>query len=137
MNPEKKYEHFIFNVDPKQAPERIDKFLQNKIVNVSRSFIQKAIENDMVIVNDNIVKSNYKVRPNDVIKVMSDMEPRVKATVEGEHIPLDIRYEDDDVIVLYKPPGLVVHPGVGNQTGNTCERSGSLSSNTGLACYGR
>ncbi len=111
------HEHYHIVVDPKQLPMRLDKFLLERIEKVSRSFIQNTIADENILINDKVVKSSYKVRPNDVIRVLSDMEPRRKMEVKGQDIALDIRYEDDDILVIYKPPGLVVHPGVGNHDG--------------------
>ncbi|NNE14104.1 MAG: RluA family pseudouridine synthase [Saprospiraceae bacterium] len=96
---------------------RIDKFLLERIEKVSRNFIQNTISDKGVLVNDKVVKPSYKVRPNDVIKIYSSMEPRHKIEVIPEPIDLDIRYEDKDIIIIYKPPGLVVHPGIGNLSG--------------------
>ncbi|NNL92802.1 MAG: RluA family pseudouridine synthase [Saprospiraceae bacterium] len=96
---------------------RIDKFLLERIEKVSRNFIQNTISDKGVLVNDKVVKPSYKVRPNDVIKIYSSMEPRRKIEVIPEPIDLDIRYEDKDIIIIYKPPGLVVHPGIGNLSG--------------------
>lgn len=111
------FEHFRFVADPGQSPIRIDKFLIDRIVGVSRNKIQNAASNGYVRVNDDIVKSNYKIRPNDVITIMMPEEPRERRILEPEEMDLDIVYEDADVIVLNKPAGLVVHPGVGNWTG--------------------
>ena len=114
---EQLYEYKRFVADPGQGPERIDKFLHKRIVGVSRNRIQNAAMDGYVIVNGKAVKSNYKVRPNDEIRIMMTEEPREKTEVLPEKIDLDIRYEDDSLIVLYKPPGLVVHPGIANWTG--------------------
>ena len=104
-------------VDPKQTPVRLDKYLMDRIEKVSRNIIQKGIDNEMILVNGQKSKSNYKVRPKDHIQVFYSESDVHDVDVQGEDIPLDIRYEDKDLIVLYKPPGLVVHPGVGNWTG--------------------
>ena len=107
------YEHFRVVVDKGQDPVRIDKFLFEHLQHSSRNRIQKAAEGGFIHVNDRPVKSNYKVRPDDVVTLMLD-RPRHDTTIEPEDIPLDVVYEDDDVMVINKPAGLVVHPGVGN-----------------------
>ena len=107
------YEHFRFEADPGQAPLRVDKFMQEKLQHSSRNRIQKAAEAGFVHVNDHPVKSNYKVRPGDVVTLMLD-RPRHDSTIEPEDIPLDIVYEDNQLMVVNKPAGLVVHPGAGN-----------------------
>ncbi len=109
--------HHHIIVDRGQEPIRIDKFLMSRLEKVSRNRVQKAIELKSVLVNGKAVKSNYKIRPNDEIKIMMMGEPRERQEVQPEDIPLDIVYEDDAVMVINKPAGLVVHPGVGNFTG--------------------
>lgn len=110
------FEHFRFEADKGQAPLRIDKFLQNKLENTSRSRIQTAAEAGSIHVNNSPVKSNYKVKPLDVISVVLPHPPR-KLELIPQDIPLNIIYEDDQLIVLNKEPGMVVHPGHGNYTG--------------------
>jgi 23S rRNA pseudouridine1911/1915/1917 synthase len=110
------FEHFRFEADKGQAPLRIDKFLQNKLESTSRSRIQTAAEAGSILVNNNPVKSNYKVKPLDVISVVLPHPPR-KLELIPQDIPLNIIYEDDQLIVLNKEPGMVVHPGHGNYTG--------------------
>ena len=107
------YEHFRFVVDKGQLPLRVDKFMFEKLQHSSRNRIQKAADAGFVHVNDRSVKSNYKVRPDDVITLMLD-RPRHDNTIEAEDIPLDIVYEDTELMVINKPAGLVVHPGAGN-----------------------
>ena len=107
------YEHFRFVADAGQAPLRVDKFMLEKMQHSSRNRIQKAADAGFVHVNDRPVKSNYKVRPGDVVTLMLD-RPRHDSTIEPEDIPLDVVYEDDQLMVINKPPGLVVHPGAGN-----------------------
>ncbi len=107
------YEHFRFEVDRGQVPVRVDKFMTEKLQHSSRNRIQKAADAGYVHVNDRPVKSNYKVRPGDIITLMLD-RPRFDSTIEAEDIPLDIPYEDDDVMIVNKAAGLVVHPGCGN-----------------------
>jgi 23S rRNA pseudouridine1911/1915/1917 synthase len=107
------YEHFRFVVDTGQNPVRIDKYMFEKMQHSSRNRIQKAAEAGFVHVNEKPVKSNYKVRPGDIITLMLD-QPRHDSTIEAEDIPLDVVYEDSDLMVINKPAGLVVHPGAGN-----------------------
>ena len=99
--------------DAGQAPLRVDKFMFEKMQHSSRNRIQKAADAGFVHVNDHPVKSNYKVRPGDVVTLMLD-RPRHDSTIEPEDIPLDIVYEDDQLMVVNKEAGLVVHPGAGN-----------------------
>ncbi|MBN2635748.1 MAG: RluA family pseudouridine synthase [Prolixibacteraceae bacterium] len=110
------FEHYHLTVDPGQSPVRVDKFLSNRITNASRSRLQTAAEVGCILVNNAPVKSNYKVKPNDDIQIVMDY-PRHELKIIPEDIPLNIVYEDDHVIVINKPPGLVVHPGHGNYTG--------------------
>ena len=107
------YEHLRIVVDKGQVPVRIDKFMTDKLQHSSRNRIQKAADAGFVHVNDHPVKSNYKVRPEDVITLMLD-RPRHENTIEAEDIPLDIVYEDNELLVIDKPAGMVVHPGAGN-----------------------
>lgn len=107
------YEHFRIVVDEGQSPLRIDKYMFEKLQHSSRNRIQQAADAGFVHVNDRPVKSNYKVRPNDVITLMLD-RPRHDSTIEAEDIPLNIVYEDAELLVVDKPAGLVVHPGAGN-----------------------
>jgi 23S rRNA pseudouridine1911/1915/1917 synthase len=110
------YEHLRIVVDKGQSLLRIDKFLMHRTENASRNRIQNAIELGNVLVNNQPVKSSYKVKPLDVISVVLPHPPR-DTEVYPEDIPLDIVYEDDDVLVVNKPAGLVVHPGYNNYTG--------------------
>ncbi|MCI5581663.1 MAG: RluA family pseudouridine synthase [Phocaeicola plebeius] len=110
------YEHFRVVVDKGQAPVRIDKYLFERIVNASRNRIQTAADAGYVMANGKPVKSSYKVKPLDVLTVMMD-RPRYDNDIIPEDIPLDIVYEDDDLMVINKPAGLVVHPGCGNYHG--------------------
>lgn len=107
------YEHFRIEVDRGQVPLRIDKFLAEHMQHQTRNRIQAAAEAGFIHVNDRPVKSNYKVRPGDVITLMLN-RPHFDTTIEPEEIPLDVRYEDDALMVIYKPAGMVVHPGCGN-----------------------
>jgi 23S rRNA pseudouridine1911/1915/1917 synthase len=112
-----KYEHFRFVVDKRQGLLRIDKFLSVRIEGgISRSRIQQAADANCILVNDVPVKSNYKVKPLDVISIVMD-RPRRELEIIPEDIPLDIVYEDDYLMVINKPAGLVVHPGIGNYSG--------------------
>jgi len=110
------YEHFHLVVDPGQSPLRIDKYLVNRIDTASRSRIQAAAEAGSILVNQKPVKANYKVKPKDDISIVMDY-PRRELKIIAEDIPLDIIYEDDDLILVNKQPGMVVHPGHGNYKG--------------------
>ena len=107
------YEHFRIVVDKGQEPLRVDKYMFERLKHSSRNRIQKAADAGFVHVNGQHVKSNYKVRPLDVITLMLDA-PQHDHTIEAEDIPLDIVYEDTDLMVVNKAPGMVVHPGAGN-----------------------
>ena len=110
------YERHRFVADKGQAPLRIDKFLMTKIANASRNKIQDGIESGFVTVNDEVVKANYKVKPLDVITVSMDEPPR-DTEIIPQNIPLDIVYEDDELLVVNKPAGMVAHPAHGNWDG--------------------
>jgi 23S rRNA pseudouridine1911/1915/1917 synthase len=110
------YEHWKVKVDAGQAPLRIDKFLAERMQHSSRNRIQTAAEAGCIFVNDKPVKSNYKVRPLDVITLMLD-RPKHDSSIQPEDIPLDVIYEDDDLMVVNKKAGMVVHPGAGNFSG--------------------
>lgn len=110
------YEHFRFVADKGQELLRVDKFLVLRLQKSSRNRIQQAAEAGCILVNGKPVKSNYRVKPLDVVSVVMD-RPRYECEIIAEDIPLDIVYEDDDVLVVNKPAGLVVHPGHGNYTG--------------------
>ena len=110
------YEHFRFEVPKGQLLLRIDKFLMNLIPNATRNKIQNAATNGDIYVNDLRVKSNYKVKPLDVVRILLS-HPPFENRVDPENIPLDIVYEDDALLLINKPAGLVVHPGHGNYTG--------------------
>lgn len=112
-NEQRLYEHFRLIVDKGQEPVRVDKYIFEKMQHSSRNRIQKAADAGCIYVNDKPVKSNYKVRPDDIITLMLD-RPKHDNTIEAEEIPLDIVYEDDEIMVINKPAGLVVHPGAGN-----------------------
>ena len=110
------YEHIRIVVDKGQALERIDTFLTNHIQNISRNRVQNAAKAGNILVNEKAVKQNYKVKPNDVISIVFSYPPR-ETDIKPQQIPLDIVYEDDEVIVINKQAGLVVHPGHGNFDG--------------------
>jgi RluA family pseudouridine synthase len=113
---EELYEHFKFEVPKGQAPLRIDKYLMGLIQNATRNKIQIAATEGNVFVNDATVKSNYKVKAFDVVRVMLT-HPPFENHIVPENIPLDIVYEDDTLLLINKKPGMVVHPGHGNYTG--------------------
>ena len=110
------YEHFRVVVDKGQEMVRVDKYLFDRLTNASRNRIQKAADAGFVMANGKPVKSSYKVKPCDVLTVMMD-RPRYDNDIIPEDIPLDIVYEDNDLMVINKPAGLVVHPGCGNYHG--------------------
>ena len=110
------YEHYHFSVDQGQNLLRIDKYLFPRIQNASRSKIQAASQAGNILVNDKPVKQNYKVKPGDEISIVMSYPPR-EIELIPENIPLNIVYEDDDLIVVNKEPSMVVHPGYGNYTG--------------------
>lgn len=110
------YEHFKFTASEGQEPLRVDKFLMNFIENATRNKIQQAIKAGNVLVNEKIVKANYKVKSNDVVRVVLAHPPHENLLV-AEDIPIDILFEDDEVIVVNKAAGMVVHPGHGNYSG--------------------
>ena len=114
--PAELYEHFRVVVDKGQSQVRVDKYLFERLVNSSRNRIQKAADAGLIMANGKPVKSSYKVKPCDVLTVMMD-RPRYDNDIIPEDIPLDIVYEDNDLMVVNKPAGLVVHPGCGNYHG--------------------
>ena len=115
-NPAELYEHFRVVVDKGQSQVRVDKYLFERLVNSSRNRIQKAADAGLIMANGKPVKSSYKVKPCDVLTVMMD-RPRYDNDIIPEDIPLDIVYEDNDLMVINKPAGRVVHPGCGNYHG--------------------
>ncbi len=110
------FEHHNFKVDPGQTLLRIDKFLVNRIENTSRNKIQSAADAGNILVNSKSVKSNYKVKPGDVISIVMSY-PRRELEIIPEDIPLDIIFQDEYLAVINKKPGMVVHPGHGNYSG--------------------
>jgi 23S rRNA pseudouridine1911/1915/1917 synthase len=113
---EELYQRFQFVADKGQEPYRIDKFLMNRIEGATRNKLQQAINSGMVLVNDKEVKQNYKIKAFDRIVVYSDLSPE-STDVVPEKMDLNIMYEDDDLMVINKPAGMVVHPGSGNYSG--------------------
>lgn len=110
------FEHFALTVDKGQEALRIDKFLTARLMRVSRTKINEACVQGNVWVNDKVVSANYKIKPNDVVKILLP-HPKIENEIVAENIPLNIVYEDDDVLVVNKPAGMVVHPASGNYTG--------------------
>ena len=110
------YERLVMTIDRGQEPLRIDKFLMTRIEGATRNKIQQAIENEMVTVNEKPIKANYKVKPGDKLVVFDDRSPESTVTVP-ENIPLNIQFEDEDLLIINKPAGMVVHPGSGNPNG--------------------
>ena len=110
------FEHFRFVADKGQSPLRVDKYLMNKVENATRSRIQKSAKDGNIFVNDIIVKSNYKVKANDVVTVLFE-HPPYEMLLTPEDLPIDIVYEDDALLVINKAAGMVVHPGHGNYSG--------------------
>ncbi|CAI8354544.1 MAG: Ribosomal large subunit pseudouridine synthase D [Flavobacteriaceae bacterium] len=110
------YEHFRFVADKGQSPLRVDKYLMNKVENATRNRIQKSAKEGNIFVNDITVKSNYKVKANDVITVRFE-HPPYEMLLTPEDLPIDIVYEDDALLVVNKAAGMVVHPGHGNYSG--------------------
>ena len=115
------YENVIeFSIVEEQVGERIDKFLAevletDNIASFSRTYVQKLITDGNVLVNGNNIKANYKLVLDDIIRIMIPFPEEY--TIEPEDIPLDIIYEDEDVILINKPKGMVVHPSAGHYTG--------------------
>jgi 23S rRNA pseudouridine1911/1915/1917 synthase len=110
------YEHHRILVDKGQSLMRIDKFLTEKVANATRNKVQQAIDSGAVLVNGQPTKSNYRIKPLDEIRVLLEKPPR-ETEVMAENLPLDIVYEDTQLLVVNKPAGMVVHPAHGNWTG--------------------
>ncbi len=113
---EEYFEHYRIACDPKQSPIRIDKFLMDRIERATRTKLRDAIDLGFIRVNERHVSANYKVKPNDLITVVLP-KPVSSGVLEPEKMDLDIRYEDEDILIVYKPAGLSVHPGVGIHRG--------------------
>ena len=116
MDISEEFEHYSFTADKGQSPLRVDKFLMNFIEYATRNKIQQSIDAGKVRVNDKIIKSNYKVKPGDKVAIVFDY-PKRDYELIPEDIPINITYEDDDILIVDKEPGIVVHPGHGNYTG--------------------
>ncbi len=110
------YERFVFKADKGQEPYRIDKFLMNRIEGATRNKLQQAINAGLVLVNQKEVKQNYKIKAFDQVTVYSDLSPE-STDIVPEKMELNIVHEDEDILVINKPAGMVVHPGSGNYTG--------------------
>ena len=109
-------ERMRIELTARQEPLRIDKFIMNRLEGATRNKIQQALDDGFILVNDKVVKSNYKVRPHDVIVVFETRKPESQEVIP-ENIPLNIAYEDDSLLIINKPAGMVVHPGCGNYSG--------------------
>ena len=110
------YQRFVFNADKGQEPYRIDKFLMNRIEGATRNKLQQAINAGLILVNNKEVKQNYKIKAFDQIVVYSDLSPE-STEIVPEKMDLNIVHEDEDLLVINKPAGMVVHPGSGNYSG--------------------
>src|SRR5690625_3320458 len=110
------YEHYRFEVDKGQGPLRIDKYLMNRIENATRNKIQQAAKDGNVLVNDEPVKSNYRVKPLDIIRIVYEHTTHNYLLVQ-EDINIDIVYDEEHIVVVNKEASMVVHPGHGNYTG--------------------
>jgi len=110
------FEHHRFIADKRQSPMRLDKFVTMRIENATRTRVQKGIELGSILVNDKISKSNYQVKPDDIVNVVLPDPPKNPELI-AENIPIDILYEDDELILVNKSAGMVVHPGFNNYTG--------------------
>lgn len=114
---EERYDEITIVSDPGQQPVRIDKFLMDKLEKVTRNRVQRAIKDGAVLVNNKKIKANYKIRPNDVIHVLMPRVSSEEGTVKAQNIPLDIIYEDEDILLVNKPPKMCVHPSYGHPNG--------------------
>ena len=133
---EELFEHHSFTASVGQEPLRVDKFLMNFIENATRNKIQQAIKAGNVLVNDSIVKSNHKVKPHDVVRVVLAHPPHENLLV-AEDIPIQIIHEDEEVIIVNKEAGMVVHPGHGNYSGTLVDRVlGDAADNTNVVDCG-
>jgi 23S rRNA pseudouridine1911/1915/1917 synthase len=110
------FEHYRYVADKNQSLLRIDKFLSDRMMNVSRNRIQAAVDANCILVNGKPVKSNYRIKPLDVVTVVM-ARPRYETEILPEDIPLNVVYEDKDLLVVNKPAGMVVHPAFGNYSG--------------------
>ena len=110
------HEHFSFTADPGQEPLRVDKYLMNRVENATRNKIQNAAKEGSIFVNDEVVKSSYKVKGGDTVRVLFGHPPHENLLI-AEDLPVDVVYEDDSLIIVNKAAGMVVHPGHGNYSG--------------------
>ena len=110
------FEHYEFIASTGQLPLRVDKFIINFIENASRTKVQKAIESSNVLVNGSAVKSNYKIKPLDKVSVVYSY-PKINHELIPQDIPINILFEDNDILIVNKEAGMVVHPGFGNYDG--------------------
>ena len=110
------HEHYSFTAAQGQEPLRVDKFLMNRIEKATRNKIQQAAKAGSIVVNSHVVKANYRVKGGDTVKVLFHHPPYEHLLV-AENLPLNVVYEDDVLVVVNKPAGMVVHPGHGNYTG--------------------
>jgi len=101
---------------PRQEPLRIDKFMVTRVEGATRNKIQQALDGGFILVNNEVVRSNYRVRPNDTIVMFETRRPESREIIP-ENIPMDVVYEDDELMIINKPAGMVVHPGCGNYSG--------------------
>lgn len=115
-NTEELFEHFRFVADPKLKLLRVDKFLLDRMPNTTRNRIQRACKESNVFANEISVKANYKVKPGDIVTMELPFPMRENKLIP-EDLPVDIVYEDDDLLVVNKAPNMLVHPGLGNYTG--------------------
>ncbi len=113
---DEKYVHHEYEVDSGHKMMRVDKYLVNVMSNTSRNRIQKAADGGSILVNDKVVKSSYKVKPEDVIKIVMSY-PKAEYSIVPQDIPLNVVYEDEDILLINKTPNMVVHPGFGNFDG--------------------
>ena len=111
------YEVQEIRIDPKQKPVRIDKFVTEKLPRVSRNRVQNGIRSGSILVDGQPVKPNHKLSPGECITIVVPRHPDRPEGIVPQDIPLDIRYEDEAILIVHKPPGMVVHPGVGNPDG--------------------
>lgn len=110
------FEHYRFEIEKGQHQTRIDKYLMDRIKNSSRTKIQYAAESGSILVNDKPTKSSYKIKPLDIISIVLPTPPKDN-TIVAENIPLNILFEDEEVLIVNKPAGMVVHPGYNNVSG--------------------
>ena len=116
MGENKEFEHYKFIADKGQNPLRVDRFLMNFVEFATRNKIQQSVKAGNVRVNDNVVKSNHKVKGGDVVTIVLDY-PKETNELLPQDIPIVINYEDDDLLIVNKEAGMVVHPGFGNYDG--------------------